>query len=1196
MSVWKSPIFYFGIVLLFVVGFALVAPYVINWTIYRDNLEAYGRKLTGRDVAISGPISVSLFPWPHLKAEDVSLADPVGFDGPAMLNANSITMELALASLFSGEIRVETIAVDRPVINIARLPDGRANWIFTPDQALRQSRLLDQVKLDRINITGGIVHLEDTDHHFSTTFTAVNMVLSAGDIAGPWRVKGTASENGIPLDLTLTSSQWKAGEPFRFGVRIAALDGSLPSVVFDGQQQLDELKGKIRLEPVITANGKASLEGSFKPLQMQADVTATFQNIAFDKIRIVSADVKDTGTLIEGQASVALQNGVKINVNLTAPRLDLDSLAGSQSLRVWRAGGLMAVINGAMKAFPDKFDLSAAFAIDSLSAAGETIENVKLKASAAQNSIRLQDFTANLPGRSRMKFTGIIFAGVDAAELGGSLALESNDTRQLVGWLWPERKAQIAKYWSGNRGRLKSQSDITWSGKRFGFQNLKYELDGELGAADLAVQLGAFPAIDVRLDTETLNLDNYVGAKKFSIEDFYGVVRNDPGLGKRVNVKVGRLFLNSVEASNVAINYASGLSGFEIKTFDIGSIEGAHVKGQGLVLQGPDGFSGDIKLSMTAENPRGVLRLLGSSFTATDAGWTSVLGQTDIQGTVTVKPGGPEPLVSLNLSGVSGPLHLSTSGEIRNISKGLDATLGFSSEISAANSSDLLRLISLQPKLTLISPGKVNVTGSGSREAGYNTVLHGELLGGAVHYEGQYKPGLNLPEMQGRISINAADGRGFVEAAGFPDNNAGGGAFEISALVDTKAGSLHMTQISGVISAHKISGNISLSQAGTVDADLATDQVDLQTVMIGLFMPWRGATPASDETFATPTAFPVSGDVWLRPSHLHTVLTEDLQESVIGLAFNSSGRSLSVVARAPDNAPFNFDIGLKANNSTFVVTASGRSTVDLSRFIKLQNGDVVANGNMSIDGSVTGEGRNPLAILSSLTGRATYALRNANLTRVSPQHFFSLLPDIKGAGELRRAFDALVQPPGQQLSGTAKTVSIAKGVANFEPIEEKTVEATTLVQPSFDLAAKTVRADITITARTDADLPAMRVTYAGSTNDLIQRSDTTALSAKLGFALIAKDVAELDRVQKEQSKLVADGETQREADAEKFAAFQAQRGELRLRQRELRIHAGQRLVDAAERKAALDRILADVIPLAKAEIARLKRQLLHKPI
>ena len=735
MSVWKSPILYIGILLVLAVVGALAAPFVINWNNYRDNLEAWGRNVTGREVAINGPISVRLFPWPRLVVEDVSIANPKGFSEQALLNAKLIDVQLALAGLFSGEIQVEAIDLEQPALFVTRNADGQGNWNFQ----VGKSTMLEKVKLEQIKVNDGTVTVRDRVHGFETTVQHLNAVLSATAFEGPWRMRGTAQNNSIPVDLTFASSAWKRDEPFKFSFKVAPTDGALSAFVFDGTQSDDQLKGKVSIDPVVTDDGRQSLDKSFKPLQMKADIIASFNDVKLDKIHIVPADSKDNGTLIEGKADVSFDRGIKANVTLSSPRIDLDSLAGAQSLRVWRAGGVMAMLNRVIAEFPEKLDLTAAVDVASLSAAGETLENVKLKSSAQQGAVRIQNFTANLPGRSAMKFDGIAFPGAEAAELGGSLAMESNDMRALVSWLWPEGKANLAQYWTGARGRLKAQSDVTWSGKRFGFQNLKYELDGEAGTAELAVSLGKLPSVDLRLNSKLLDLDNYISMKGTNVLTgafAAPLAQSESGFDKRLSVQATRMRLNGVEAQDVALDFSSSFSGFEIKALDIGSVEGARVKGSGLVLQGPEGPSGDVKLSVEAANPRGLLRLAGAFPKGSDPTWSSVLGSTDLKADITVRPGKDEPTVTFGTTGNSGPLQISASGDIKNLSKGRDAIIGLSAELNTAEGGDLSRMFGFVPQIASTGPGKISVTATGANTTGYTSVFRGSFFGAELGFDG----------------------------------------------------------------------------------------------------------------------------------------------------------------------------------------------------------------------------------------------------------------------------------------------------------------------------------------------------------------------------------------------------------------------------------------------------------------------------
>jgi septal ring factor EnvC (AmiA/AmiB activator) len=78
----------------------------------------------------------------------------------------------------------------------------------------------------------------------------------------------------------------------------------------------------------------------------------------------------------------------------------------------------------------------------------------------------------------------------------------------------------------------------------------------------------------------------------------------------------------------------------------------------------------------------------------------------------------------------------------------------------------------------------------------------------------------------------------------------------------------------------------------------------------------------------------------------------------------------------------------------------------------------------------------------------------------------------------------------------------------------------------------------------------------------------------------------LDKVQKEQEKLVADQAAQVQADKDKFEAFQAQRLELRQRLKERKVFAAQRALDAARYKAAVDAAVIAGEAMVKEETRR----------
>ncbi len=1191
MSIWKSPIFYFGVVLVLIISAALAAPFVVNWNSYRDNLELYGRNITGRDVAINGDISARLFPWPRLVLNDVTVANPKEFVGMPMVDAKAITMQLNLAGLMAGEIRVETITIDHPIVNLRRQSAGKFNWIFKAEQALQDSKLLDQVKLEQIFVREGELYLQDESRAFELGFSQVNATLSASVVEGPWRIIGTARQGEVPLAISFTSRAYKQTEPFSFGLRLEPQDGTLPALIFDGDLEETGLKGKLHLEPVVTVDGRESLEGAFKPLQMQSDFEASFDQISLADIQITPADKKDNGTLIQGSALASLTNGIKATVILDSPRLDLDALAGSQSLRVWRAGGVMAVLNTFMKDFPDTLELAATLKVASLSAADETIENLKFDFAAEQNAIRVRELSANLPGRSRMKFSGVAFPGDIAAQMGGTLAFESNDARQFVNWIWPEGKANIAKYWTGNRGRFKSQSSVDWSGQHFLLQDLQYELDGAGGDAKLAVQLGALAAVDLKMSAKLLDLDNYMQGGLTNFAEGAGLVsvlQGDGGLEKRLSLRTDVLRVNGVEAQNVVLEFDSSLSGFNIKTFEIGSVEGASLRGAGLVLLGTDGPSGDLKAKLTAKDPRGFLHLIGATARGVEPTWTEVVGATDMNAVFSFKPGTAEPKMSYDIIGTSGPLQVAFSGDVLELTKGANAALTLNSEIKVEDSATLTKLLGWRLEPSPVGAGKIIVTAAGSQSQGFKSNITVEALAAKFGFDGLIGFGKSLPVLNGKLSVDAADGSNLIQAIGVPVNDAGASPIQLKANVAPLDDGLNFTNVEGVVLAQNVVGNLQIGQDFKFNADFNLDHANLGTVLSAAFMPWNSKGSEIGDAFSN--AFgPASGEVWLHPTNLQIEFGLDLKEAVVGVSFDQNGRQVTVAARDAQAEPFNLDIAIAPQDGTYAVSGSAHMSLDIARIVNEKNGVAFAEGAAIIDAKVKGIGRSPMAAFSGFSGAASYVLRDAKLTQISPQNFFPLLKNVNNANELKAAFSALEDGPGVSLPAQQLAITVKNGALIFNPLSLSAQEADIKITPAYDVSTNEFETRVDIIAKDQVNFPALQITYSGVPGGLTARSDTTAISTKFGYGFIARDMAELELMQQQQAKIAADELAQQKDDEIKFVAFQAQRNELRLRQREQKVFAAQRIIDAERVKARWVKLFSNGAAINKFEVRKFLR-------
>src|SRR4029079_7364282 len=316
MKLWKSPVLYFGVLLLLAVSSALLAPYIVDWTRYRPDLEKAGSELTGRSVKIGGPISVHLFPWPSLTLEDVRIANPPGAHDPYLIRAKRVEARITLAWLFSGHVQVETVDVVDPLISLERMTTGQGSWRVDPSLLVLNGSMLDHVKLDRIRLSGGTIRLIDSNRNGKAVLDHVAAELSAPGIGGPWRLRGRASYKSKPLDIGINTGTWQAGEPFKFGFRIAPLNGPGLVYEFDGRNEGKKIKGTLRIEPAATPDGRGDPEGELRPLLMTAQVTSDFDTVALDKIEIAPRDTTQRTNLLGGSARIDLGPAIKLTADL----------------------------------------------------------------------------------------------------------------------------------------------------------------------------------------------------------------------------------------------------------------------------------------------------------------------------------------------------------------------------------------------------------------------------------------------------------------------------------------------------------------------------------------------------------------------------------------------------------------------------------------------------------------------------------------------------------------------------------------------------------------------------------------------------------------------------------------------------------------------------------------------------------------
>lgn len=1201
MKVWKSPVFYFGVVLVLAVLSAMLAPFVVDWGSYRPQLEAYGEKLSGRKVEIAGPIEVRLFPWPKLTAHDVRIANPETFSDKWLAAANQVVVRMNLGAMLNGTIQVESISVENPAVKFRRTVNGEGNWNFKPSENIRNSRLLDQVMLDKITLTKGRLLFVDDRRESQVDLKNINATFSAANLAGPWRSDGTFDYGTAPLAFTFNAGEWSKDAPLTLGLHLSSRENTGYSYFLDGKTDGELLSGSLSIDPVQSAEGKSDTEGEIRPVTFRSKFTGSFEQVKLSDIEIRPAGASEQVTILSGNASFKLDRKVEATAEFSAPRMDFDALAGAGARRLLRDGGGLSLVNGLLAMLPDAIELRSAVKVSALKTGGETLENVLLDFSANRSAMRIHELSASLPGRSRALFSGVFFPGAQFAELGGKLDLESFDARQLSQFLWPDSKDEINRTWTGTRGLLKAKTEVKLTASKLELKDIDYELDGQRGKANLAVLVnGERPIIDLRIDAATADIDSYVpnglaalssdGKASWSrlIENF---VDEQVQRDLRLTFQAGTLKLNGVEASDVAVDLETTIKGFDLKTIEAGSVGGSKLSAAGVVLSTPEGPDGAIGISLTAEDPREFLRLTGLLPRDKDPPWSSVLGRTALKINLQAKPSAAAPTTHYDVRGTIGDLEIASNGSF-TLAVGLAGTgLKGVTEISSPSSAALINLFGGAVETPDAIPAKAVLTADGAVQEKFQVDLQGDIYHSTVQFRGTANPGGGTFALDGNLTVQSPEARELLAILKFPGVPAAVGQLSLSSKIRTEGNKQSFDSIEVKLADFAVSGSATMENHERLTGDFSVSDVSLVNVMAPVFLPWNGQAASIEEQFAKALPFDLTGEIWVRPKSLEVYPGLVSADSEIGITVTADETRFAVFAKSTEGDKFSVEFASNPALAGQKISGHLNLPIDVARQLKLADGTGIGSGRANIDVTFNGEGRSPGGVLATLNAEGTYALADGKLFNLSPESFSKLIVEAKDASGLEAAFSSLHSGDGITLGPASGILRVANGVATFTPFGATTADARVTVKPVAELADGKIDIGITLYLNALAQMPPMEISYSGSPQQLVAGEDRSALTSYLGFKVLEKSVDELEKVQQEQARIAIEEEKLRKEDEERLVAFYAQKAELRLRLREMKTQSDQRALDVELAKAEEIRRISEGEAINKQELRLRLREL-----
>ena len=736
MSLWKSPILYVGIALVLLVTALLSAPVLVDWNGYRASIEDYGRRLTGRDVKVVGDVSVHLFPWPRLRLERVRIANVEGAMLPDMMRAEAVEARMLLGSLISGYVEVSDIRIEKPIVSFERLANGDGNWWLAPELDGAASVDARRVSIENLEVIGGTVFLSDSRRGGTAQLNDVNAVLNAQTLLGPWKARGEASYKDMPISLGLSTGRFRPGEPFKFGLRLSPVDGAGLVYTFEGDYNPDAetaLSGTVEAAPYVSAEGKADSEAQMRPFRLKSKVAFKNDRVLLDQIEIAPSDPQPTSNLLTGSAAIDLKSRIAVTADLRSPKFDLDSVLGNEGRKILKSGSLLAALSSFLDTVPDTLDGRLKLEVGNLMVGGQSLEGATLEAELAASGLTVRQLAATMPGQTKGSFSGIFLADPDDPQLAGDLVVDSADSRAFVSWLVPEWSAEIAKKWTGTRGKLGLKARLDHAPGSIRLSEATFSLDETHATGSLSIAGTERGDTALQLALDRIDLDRYVadgtliGSSDDGIAQKFAAVTGAIGaLGDlQLAVSADGLVYHGVEARDVAAEIMARGDAIEIRALDIGSVGDARLEVSGALEPRGDKRQGSGSITVSAADPRPLLRLLGVvppiKVDVPEPAWAAALGPLDatLKGDLAI--GKDRADATLELSGTAGGSLLSAQvGYEGPPGDPVQGSLKIEGEISSPTAAGLAELFGLRGRTADQDPAHLAVRLAGEPADGLN--------------------------------------------------------------------------------------------------------------------------------------------------------------------------------------------------------------------------------------------------------------------------------------------------------------------------------------------------------------------------------------------------------------------------------------------------------------------------------------------
>ncbi len=200
--------------MVFVFVIVLIAiPFFIPAESYKPLIVQSVKKHSGKELAINGPMQLSLLPNPSIKIADVTLSDPTTPHEEPFISLSALSLGVKLWPLLSKKLEVDNFILINPTLrwDTANPPFGQKAAVITGEESADAPITVPAVKpasktfiplyVGDVRIVNGTAHI--THQRKTHSITNANITFQLPDPTDTARAEGYASINGNKLNLRI---------------------------------------------------------------------------------------------------------------------------------------------------------------------------------------------------------------------------------------------------------------------------------------------------------------------------------------------------------------------------------------------------------------------------------------------------------------------------------------------------------------------------------------------------------------------------------------------------------------------------------------------------------------------------------------------------------------------------------------------------------------------------------------------------------------------------------------------------------------------------------------------------------------------------------------------------------------------------------------------------------------------------------